>query len=81
MKLTGDPADMGKFRSPSLRHAVLATPHFRDSMILGNAASEAEMADYMAFLESLTDAGFLTNSAYGDPWRAGHPAQTNPVLP
>ncbi|MCF8511658.1 MAG: hypothetical protein K9G43_09445 [Rhodobacteraceae bacterium] len=33
------------------------------------------------FLESLTEAGFLTNPAYGDPWPAGHPAQANPVLP
>ena len=81
MKLTGDLVEMGKFRSTSLPNKLLAAPFFGDSMILGNAASEAEMADYMAFLESLTDAGFLTNSAYGDPWRAGHPAQTNPVLP
>lgn len=117
MELTGDPADMGKFRTPSLRNVALTAPYFhdgsaatladvldhyrrggrmipdgphagngahsplRDGMIVGNTATEAEIADIIAFLESLTDEGFLTNPAYGDPWPADHPAVANRVLP
>jgi cytochrome c peroxidase len=117
MELTGDPADMGKFRTPSLRNVALTAPYFhdgsaetladvldhyraggrritngphagngaesplRDGMIVGNTATDAEAADIIAFLESLTDDGFLTNPAYGDPWPADHPAVTDRVLP
>lgn len=117
MELTGDPADMGKFRTPSLRNVALTAPYFhdgsaatldevldhyrqggrsiatgphaghgatsplRDGMIVGNSATKAEIADIIAFLESLTDTGFLTNPAYADPWPADHPAVADRVLP
>ena len=117
MELTGDPADMGKFRTPSLRNVALTAPYFhdgsaetltevlehyraggrsladgphagngaqsplRDGLIVGNSATEAEVADIIAFLESLTDPGFITNPAYGDPWPADHPAVVKRVLP
>lgn len=117
MELTGDPDDMGKFRTPSLRNVALTAPYFhdgsaetlrdvlehylvggrtitegphagigaqsplRDGMIVGNTATEAEMADIIAFLTSLTDEAFLTNPAFGDPWPADHPAVANRVLP
>ena len=53
----------------------------RDGMIVGNSATDAEIADIIAFLESLTDPGFLTNPAYADPWPADHPAVAARVLP
>lgn len=117
MELTGDPADMGKFRTPSLRNVALTAPYFhdgsaatladvldhyrkggrtvasgrhagigadsplRDGMIAGNTATDAEIADIIAFLESLTDEVFLTNPAYSDPWPADHPAVASRVLP
>lgn len=117
MELTGDPADMGKFRTPSLRNVALTAPYFhdgsaqtlvevlehyrvggrsipdgsragtgaqsplRDGMIVGNSATDAEITDIIAFLESLTDETFLTNPAYGDPWPEGHPAVANLLLP
>lgn len=117
MELTGDPADMGKFRTPSLRNVALTAPYFhdgsaatlaevldhyraggrkiadgphvgdgaqsplRDGMIVGNSATDAEIADIIAFLESLTDQGFLTNPAYGDPWPPDHAAVAQRMLP
>ena len=117
MELTGDPADMGKFRTPSLRNVALTAPYFhdgsaetllevldhyrvggrtiadgphagigarsplRDGMIIGNTATDAEIADIIAFLESLTDESFLTDPAYADPWPADHPAAAHRVLP
>ena len=42
-------------------------PH-KDGMIVGFNASESEINDLIAFLESLTDQTFLKNPAYSDPW-------------
>lgn len=117
MDLTGNPADMGKFRTPSLRNVAVTAPYFhdgsaqtlaevldhyraggrlvatgphagngaqsplRDGMIVGNSATDAEIADIIAFLESLTDEGFLTNPAYSDPWPEGHAATQGRLLP
>jgi len=55
-------------------------PH-KDGMIVGFKASEQEIAELIAFLESLTDEGFLTNPVYADPWPAGHPASVERVMP
>jgi cytochrome c peroxidase len=99
--LTGDPADMGKFRTPSLRNVALTAPYFhdgpaktlqdvldhyraggrqmetgsqagngvqsplRDGMIVGVTATEAETADNVAFLASLTDTEFLARRSCG----------------
>ncbi|MCC5983551.1 MAG: hypothetical protein JJU42_04210 [Rhodobacteraceae bacterium] len=35
---------------------------------------DAEIADLTAFLDSLTDEGFLTDPAFANPWPEGHPA-------
>ncbi len=43
--------------------------------------TEAEKADVIAFLESLTDEEFLTNPAFADPWTAAHPAAATRVMP
>ncbi|MGE0448861.1 MAG: MbnH family di-heme enzyme [Vicinamibacterales bacterium] len=40
----------------------------RDSLIVGFKATEADVDDLVAFLESLTDPRFLTNPALSNPW-------------
>lgn len=116
-EFTGNPADMGRFRTPSLRNVAVTAPYFhdgsaetlrdvldhyaaggrtiadgpyagdgsqnphKDGMLVGFTATEAEIADIIAFLESLTDEGFLTNPAYADPWPEGHPASAERVAP
>lgn len=117
MELTGDPADMGKFRTPSLRNVAVTGPYFhdgsaetlrdalahyraggrlildgphagngaksplRDGMIVGVSATEAEIDDLIAFLESLTDETFLTNPDFSDPWPENHPATIDRAIP
>lgn len=53
----------------------------KSGLLIGFDATEAEIADLIAFLESLTDAGFLTNPAYADPWPESHPARATRVMP
>lgn len=116
-EFTGNLADMGRFRTPSLRNVAVTAPYFhdgsaetldevldhyaragreitegayagdgalnphKDGLIVGFGASAQERADIIAFLESLTDEGFLTNPAYSDPWPEGHPASRDRVMP
>jgi cytochrome c peroxidase len=40
----------------------------RSEFIVGFEISEAELADVVAFLESLTDEQFLRDPRHGDPW-------------
>lgn len=54
---------------------------FRDPMIVGFTASEDEISDLIAFLESLTDEDFLTDPAFADPWPVGHPASVDRQMP
>lgn len=53
----------------------------KDGMIQGFEASEAETADLIAFLESLTDEDFLTDPRLSDPWPEGHPASATRQMP
>jgi cytochrome c peroxidase len=53
----------------------------KDGMIQGFRASDAEIADLIAFLESLTDEEFLTNPRLSDPWPEGHPASAARQMP
>ncbi len=53
----------------------------QDGMIVGFDATEDEIADIIAFLESLTDEGFLTDPAHADPWPEDHPATVNRADP
>jgi cytochrome c peroxidase len=103
MELTGDPADVGRFRTPTLRNVSVTAPYMHDGsiatlrevirshysragrasiqgkgpnpkrseLIAGFKISNAEVNDLIAFLASLTDSAFLSNSAHQDPWRAG----------
>lgn len=116
-EFTGDPADMGRFRTPSLRNVAVTAPYFhdgsaatledvldhyaragreiidgphagdgarnphKDGMIAGFTATSAERDDIVAFLESLTDEGFLTDPSLADPWPEGHPARRYRVMP
>ncbi len=53
----------------------------KDGMIQGFTATDAEIADLIAFLESLTDEGFLTDPSLSDPWPEGHPASATRQSP
>lgn len=53
----------------------------KDGMIAGFTATEAEIDDIIAFLESLTDEDFLSDPRLSDPWPDGHPANTNRIMP
>ena len=53
----------------------------KDGMIQGFKASEAEIADLIAFLESLTDEEFLSDPRLSDPWPEGHPASVTRQMP
>lgn len=100
--VTGDAADEGKFRTPTLRNIAVTAPYMhdgsiaslqnvirkhyavkgravsdgqspsplRDSFIEGFKVGEADVDDLVAFLESLTDQDFLTNSWFSDPFAA-----------
>lgn len=46
----------------------------RSELIAGFEITEAEIADVVAFLESLTDERFLRDPAHGDPWPV-HPRE------
>ncbi|MCU0904084.1 MAG: di-heme enzyme [Tabrizicola sp.] len=53
----------------------------KDGMIQGFTITEAETRDLIAFLESLTDEGFLTDPRLSDPWPEGHPASATRQMP
>jgi cytochrome c peroxidase len=101
---TRRPADMGRFRAPTLRNVAVTGPYmhdgsvptleaaidhyasggkasrFRSDRIRGFTLDDAGRADLLAFLESLTDRGFLTNPGFGPPdGRAAEPAKTAAV--
>jgi cytochrome c peroxidase len=87
------PADMGRFRAPTLRNVAVTAPYmhdgsiptlgeavghyasggikspFKSSRLKGFAITTAEVSDLVAFLNSLTDAEFLSNPALGAPGR------------
>ncbi len=111
------PADMGRFRTPSLRNVALTAPYmhdgsittleavirhyadagrtipdgphasvgaqnpWKDPLIVGFSVTDAEIADLVAFLESLTDESFVTNPAFADPWPPDHPAAEHRTMP
>ena len=74
---------------PDLRGVILhyanagrAPGHpMKDGMIQGFTATEAEIADLIAFLDSLTDPGFLTDPRFSDPWPEDHPARAGRMMP
>ena len=103
-EITGDPADIGRFRPPTLRNVAVTAPYMHDGsmqtldevlrhyerggrliedgplagdgalsplksgLVPGFTLTDAERADVIAFLESLTDESFLTDPALSDPF-------------
>jgi cytochrome c peroxidase len=91
IEVTHRPADMGKFRVPTLRNVALTAPYMhdgslpsletvldhysqgghksprQDARVRPFALSEAERADLLAFLGSLTDREFVENSEFSAP--------------
>lgn len=94
--ITGNPADNGKFRSPSLRNLIFTAPYMHDGRFStidqvitfystglqnsstidplmknifqgGAQLSPQDMIDLKAFLLSLTDSSFITNTAFSQP--------------
>ncbi len=90
---TGDPADMGAFKPPTLRNIAVTAPYMHDGSIatledmLEHYADGVrvespiahnqmrtfdlkpdEMADFVTFLEALTDDAFLSDPAHANPW-------------
>lgn len=49
----------------------------KDPLLGGFDITPDQEDDLVAFLESLTDRQFLTNSHFSDPWPAAHPARKN----
>jgi cytochrome c peroxidase len=49
-------------------HAGRPANPLRSEFIAGFEISEAEIADVVAFLESLTDETFLRNPGHSNPW-------------
>jgi cytochrome c peroxidase len=76
---SGDPADVGRFRTPSLRNVAVTGPWLHDGSartlegaILRHPAppDAAAMPALLAFLDALTDRAFLTNPRLSMPDRA-----------
>ncbi|WP_157219700.1 cytochrome-c peroxidase [Flavisphingomonas formosensis] len=84
-EVTGIAADAYRFRTPGLRNIALTAPYLHDgsapdlpaairrhgpSVPAASAFSRAEMADLLAFLDQLTDEGFIRDPALSLPMRA-----------
>jgi cytochrome c peroxidase len=108
-EITNNPADMGRFRPPTLRNIALTAPYMHDGSIAtltevirfyedggrlitegeyagdgranpykngfvsGFSLNDDEIADLVAFLESLTDEQFITDPRFSDPFAAPAP--------
>jgi cytochrome c peroxidase len=114
VEFTGEPRDVGRFRTPTLRNIAVTAPYMHDGsvatlhevlrahyaragrsvqqgrganplrsgFISGFQISDAEIADLVAFLESLTDERFLSDPAHGNPWpQAAAPGPATPSTP
>lgn len=105
-EITNNPADMGRFRPPTLRNIALTAPYMHDGsigsleevirfysdggrliadgayagdgranpyksgLVPGFDISDQEVADLVAFLESLTDESFIRDPHLSDPFAA-----------
>lgn len=62
------------------RAAARGTPNpLRSELIAGFEITDAEIADLVAFLHTLTDETFLRNPAHGNPWRPAPAARQTPL--
>ncbi len=113
-ELTGEPADMGRFRAPTLRNIAVTAPYMhdgslptlaavidhyaaggrnldpdgrraaapsplRDARLRGFSLDDGERRDLLAFLDSLTDPGFLSDPRFADPFPPGERAAIPPL--
>ncbi len=105
-EITNNPADMGRFRPPTLRNVALTAPYMHDGsiatleevirfymdggrviesgpyagdgranpyksgLVAGFSISEQDIADLVAFLQSLTDETFITDPRLSNPFTA-----------
>ncbi|MBL8553933.1 MAG: di-heme enzyme [Phenylobacterium sp.] len=83
-EVSGRPADTARFRTPGLRNVAVSGPYLHDGSAASlrdairrhfaaadpNAPTGAEIADLSAFLDSLTDAGFLKDPRFALPQTA-----------
>jgi len=53
----------------------------KSGLLIGFEATDEEVGDLIAFLQSLTDESFVTNPDFADPWPKGHPATMTRILP
>lgn len=71
-EITGQPSDKARFRTPSLRNVAVSAPYLHDGSArtltwairrhrVAVGLTETEIKDLVAFLETLTDARFLTD--------------------
>jgi cytochrome c peroxidase len=84
-EITGKAQDAGRFRTPSLRNVALSSPYLHDgsAKTLADAVrrhermsglGEPDMADLVAFMDSLTDPAFVTDPKLALPkTRCGKP--------
>jgi len=76
-EITGEAKDESAFRTPSLRNVALTGPYMHDGSIRdltaavrshgGVTATEKDVPELVAFLESLSDTGFVTNPDFALP--------------
>lgn len=78
-EITGNIADRGRFRTPSLRNVAVTAPYWHDgsTTTLSDAIKRHEIAlnsfqtnNIIKFLDTLTDTSFLTNPAFSLPQTA-----------
>jgi cytochrome c peroxidase len=112
-EITNNPADMGRFRPPTLRNIALTAPYMHDGSIAtlpeviqfymdggrvidegeyagdgrsnpyknglvpGFTLTDQEVADLVAYLESLTDEEFITDPRFSNPFTEPTATATN----
>ncbi len=90
-ELSGDPADLGKYKPPSLRNVALTAPYMHDGSLrtLDDVLAHytrrfglrvQESADLRAFFDSLTDAPLLVDRRFANPWSAAEIANATDGL-
>jgi cytochrome c peroxidase len=78
--VTGNPKDKNIFRTPSLRNAALTSPYWHDGsaktlieaiqkhdLKINQTLSHQEIAELVAFIDTLSDMTFINNPKYAKP--------------
>lgn len=67
IEITGEPADMGRFKSPTLRNIELTAPYLHD----GSAATLGEVIDFYAAGGRVIEEGPLAGDGRRNPFKSG----------